>query len=53
MCDIVFEKVKVLDVKVNKTSGYAEAEVRRVPLKACHEKFCRINKKTSVPESLF
>ena len=53
MCDIIFEKVKVPDGKVNKTSGYAEAEVRRVPLKRFYEKFCRIHKETSVPESVF
>ena len=53
MCDINFEKAKGRGGTVNITSVYAEAAVRRVLLKKCYEKFRKIHKKTSVPESLF
>ena len=51
MCDIGFEKAKGHGGTVNKTSVYSEAAVRRV-LKRWYEKYCRIHKKTTVPESL-
>ena len=38
---------------VNKTSFYAEAVAQKVLKKKCYEKFRKIDKKTSVPESLF
>ena len=53
MCDIVFEIAKGCDGTVNRTSVHAEAAVRRDLLKRCYEKFRRIHKKTSIPESLF
>ena len=53
MCNIVFEKTEGRGGTVNRTSVYAEAAVQRVLLKKCYEKFRRIHKKTSVPESLF
>ena len=43
MCDIVFEKAKGRGGTVNRTSVYGEAA----------KKFCKIHKKTSVPDSLF
>ena len=48
-----FEKVKGGGAAVNRRSVYAEAALRRVLLKRCYEKFCRIRRKKSVPESLF
>ena len=53
MCDIVFEKVQDRAGKVNRTSAYADAAVGRVLSKGLYEKFPRIYKKSSVPESLF
>ena len=53
MCDIVFEKIQDRAGKVNRTSAYADAAVRRVLSKRLYEKFPRIYKKSSVPESLF
>ena len=53
MSDIVFEKVKDHVWTVKRTSVYAEAAVRRLLKKRCSEKFCRIHKKTPVPESHF
>ena len=53
MCDIVFEKVQDRAGKVNRTSAYADAAVGRVLSKRLYEKFPRIYKKSSVPESLF
>ena len=35
ICEIVFEKTKGRGRTVNRTSIYAEAAVRRVPLKKC------------------
>ena len=53
MYDIVFEKAKGPGRTVNRASVYAEAPVRRVLQKKIYEKFRKILKKTSVPESLF
>ena len=53
MCDIVFEKLQGRAGKVNRTSVSAEAAVQRVLKKRFYEKFPRIHKETSVPESLF
>ena len=53
MCDIVFEKEKDRGRTLNRASVYAEAAFRRFLLKRCYEKFCRIHKKASLPESLF
>ena len=53
ICHSVFEKVQGRAGKVNKTSVYAEAAVRRVFSKRFYDKFPRIRKKTFVPESLF
>ena len=53
MCEIVFEKVQGRAGEVNRLNVYAEAAVRRVLYKRFYEKFPRIHKKTSVPESLF
>ena len=53
ICDIVFEKVQDRAGKVNRTSAYADAAVGRVLSKRLYEKFPRIYKKSSVPESLF
>ena len=50
MYDIVFEKTKRHGGRVNRTSVYAEAVIRRALLKRCYEKFHRIHKKPSVPE---
>ena len=47
MCDIVFEKAKGRDKKVNRRSVYVEAAVRRALQKRCCEKFRRIHKKDS------
>ena len=52
MCDIIFENAKSHRRTVNRMNVYAEAVVRKVLRKICYEKFCRIHKKTSVPESL-
>ena len=53
MCGIVFEKTKGRGGTVNRTSVYAEAAIQRILYRKCYEKFRRIHKKTSVPESLF
>ena len=41
-----FLKNKSCSGTVNRTSVYAEAAVQMVLSKKCHEKFCRIHKKT-------
>ena len=53
MCDIVFEKAKRRGGTVNRMSVYNGAAVKRVLLKTCYEKFCRIHKKAFVLEYLF
>ena len=53
MSDIAFEKATGRGRTVNRASGNAEAIARRVLKKMCYEKFRRVYKKTSVPESLF
>ena len=53
MGDIFFEKTKGRGGTVNRTSVYAEVAVQRVLQRKCYEKFRRVHKKTSVPESLF
>ena len=53
MSDIAFEKATGRGRTVNRASGNAEGIVRRVLKKMCYEKFRRVHKETSVPESLF
>ena len=53
MRDIAFKKAKGHGGTVNRMSVHGEAAVQRVLQKRCYEKFRRIYKKTSVPESLF
>ena len=53
MSDIAFEKATGRGRTVNRASGNAEGIVRRVLKKMCYEKFRRVHKATSVPESLF
>ena len=50
MCDIVFEKTKGRGGTVNKMSANAEGAVRKFLWKRFSEKFCKIHKKTTVPE---
>ena len=45
MCDIVFEKVQGCAGKVNRTSVYAEAAFRRVPIKGFMRYFSEFTKK--------
>ena len=45
MCDIVFEKVQGCAGKVNRTSVYAEAAFRRVPIKGFMRYFPEFTKK--------
>ena len=49
MCDIIFKKVQGLAWKVNRTSAYAEAAVRR----AFSQEISQNSQKTAVPKSLF
>ena len=44
MCDIVFEKTQGGVGKLNRTSAYAKAAVRRVLYKRIYEKFPSIQK---------
>ena len=44
MCNNVFEKAKRRALKLNRTSVYAEAAVRRVLSERCCESFCIIHK---------
>ena len=53
ICDIVFEKAKGHGGTLDRTNVHAEAAVQRIHSKSCYEKFRRIHKKTSAPESLF
>ena len=53
ICDVVFEKAKGRRANVNRRNVYAEAAIRMILWKRWDEKFCRIHKKTFVPESLF
>ena len=50
MCDIVFEKTKCRGGRANRMSVNAEAAVGKVLWKSSSEKFCKIHKKTTVPE---
>ena len=50
MCDIVFEKTKGRGETVNKMSVNAEGTVPKVLWKSASEKFCKIHKKTTVPQ---
>ena len=53
MCNIVSEKAKCPVGKVNRTSIYAEAPVRRVFRKVVMINFVEFTKRTSVPQFLF
>ena len=53
MCGVVFEKVKGHGGTVHRMSVYGEEAVRKALSKRCYKKFRKIQKKTSLPESLF
>ena len=53
MCDIVFETTKGRGGTVNRTSVKSKSSRPKGSLKKYSNKFCRIHKKTPVPESLF